>query len=115
MARPVVHAEIRSSDPDAAREFFGNLFGWTYSEGAFPGYSFVDTGAEGGPPTAIGPVQGGAECVLFFVGVDDVTATLQQAEELGGRIVQPAQAVPGVTFGVLADRQGQMVGVAAQT
>jgi uncharacterized protein len=115
MARPVVHAEIRSSDPDAAREFFGKLFGWTYSEGAFPGYSFVETGAEGGPPTAIGPVQGGADCALFFVGVDDVPATLRQAEELGGRIVQPAQDVPGVTFGVLADQQGQMVGVAAQT
>ena len=43
MTRPVVHAEIRSSDPDAAREFFGNLFGWTYSDGAFPGYSFVET------------------------------------------------------------------------
>jgi uncharacterized protein len=115
MAHPVVHAEIRSSDPDAAREFFGELFGWTYSEGAFPGYSFVKAGAEGGPPTAIGPVQGGADCVLFFVGVEDVEATLRQAEELGGQIVQPAQDVPGVTFGVLADRQGQMVGVAAQT
>jgi uncharacterized protein len=115
MTHPVVHAEIRSSDPDAAREFFGKLFGWTYSDGAFPGYSFVDAGAEGGPPTAIGPVQGGADCVLFFVGVEDVPATLQQAEELGGRIVQATQEVPGVTFGVLADRDGHIVGVAAQT
>jgi predicted enzyme related to lactoylglutathione lyase len=40
---------------------------------------------------------------------------LRQAEELGGRIVQAAQDVPGVTFGVLADQQGHTVGVAAQT
>ena len=45
MAHPVVHAEIRSKDPDATRKFFGDLLGWTYpGEGAVPGYTFVDTG-----------------------------------------------------------------------
>ena len=112
-AHPVVHAEIRSGDPDATRDFYSALFGWTYSEGAFPGYTFVDTGVEGALPTAIGPVQGGTDAVLFFVGVEDVEATLARAEELGGTIIQPAQQVPGVTFGVLADAQGHAVGVAA--
>ncbi|HEY5189760.1 MAG TPA: VOC family protein [Solirubrobacteraceae bacterium] len=113
MPHPVVHAEIRSADPDATREFFGQLFGWTYSDGAFPGYTFVDIGIEGATPTAIGPLQGGEDGVLFFVGVEDVAATLRQAEELGGQIIQPAQEVPGVTFGVLADAHGHKVGVAA--
>ena len=35
------------------------------------------------------------------------------AEELGGSIVQPAQNVPGTSFGVFADAQGHKVGVAA--
>jgi predicted enzyme related to lactoylglutathione lyase len=113
MAHPVIHAEIRSGDPDATRAFFAQLFAWTYSDGAFPGYSFVDTGVEGALATAIGPLQGGAETALFFVGVEDVEATLARAEELGGKIVQPAQNVPGVTFGVFADPQGHLVGVAA--
>jgi hypothetical protein len=113
MPHPVVHAEIRSDDPDATREFFGDLFGWTYSEGAFPGYTFVNIGVDGATPTAIGPRQGGDDAVLFFVGVEDVAATLRRAEELGGRIVQSAQEVPGVTFGVFADKQGHLVGVAA--
>src|SRR5206468_5927065 len=98
MAHPVIHAEIRSGDPDATRTFFSDLFGWTYSDGAFPGYTFVDTGAEGALATAIGPLQGGDDAVLFFVGVEDVESTLARAEELGGRIVQPAQNVPGVVF-----------------
>ena len=115
MPHPVVHAEIRSSDPDATREFFGKLFGWGYSDGAYPGYTFVETGAEGGPPTAISPLQSAADQVLFFVGVEDVAAALSQAEALGGSIVQPAQEVPGVTFGVFADPQGHQIGVAAQT
>jgi predicted enzyme related to lactoylglutathione lyase len=113
MAHPVIHAEIRSADPDATRVFFSELFGWTYSDGAFPGYSFVDTGVEGAIPTAIGPLQGGADTVLFFVGVEDVPATLAKAEQLGGKTIQPAQEVPGVTFGVFADEQGHIVGVAA--
>lgn len=113
MAHPVVHAEIRSQDPDATRAFFSDLFGWTYSDGAYAGYTFVDTGAQGALPTAISPLQGDADQVLFFVGVDDVAAALDQAERLGGRIVQPVQSVPGVTFGVLADPQGHLVGVAA--
>jgi predicted enzyme related to lactoylglutathione lyase len=114
MAHPVIHAEIRSTDPDATREFFAALFGWTYSDGAFPGYTFADTGAgEGALPTAIGPLQGGSDSALFFIAVDDVEATLAQAEKLGGTIVQPAQQVPGVSFGVFADPLGHKVGVAA--
>jgi predicted enzyme related to lactoylglutathione lyase len=63
--------------------------------------------------TAISPLQGDADAVLFFVGVEDVAETLAQAERLGGRIVQPPQTVPGVTFDVLADKQGHLIGVAA--
>ncbi len=113
MPHPVIHAEIRSGDPDATRAFFADLFGWTYADGGLPGYTFADTGVADALPTAIGPLQGGAETVLFFVAVQDVAAALARAEELGGRIVQPATEVPGVTFGVLSDAQGHVVGVAA--
>lgn len=113
MAHPVVHAEIRSTDPDATRTFFAGLFGWSYSDGAYPGYTFVDTGVEGALPTAISPLQGDDDAVIWFVGVQDVRAALAKAEELGGSIVQPAQEVPGVTFGVLADPHGHKIGVAS--
>jgi len=114
MAHPVVHAENRSADPDATRQFFADLFGWKIaSEGAFPGYTFIDTGSDGAPYVAISPRQSAEDEVLFFVAVDDVAATLARAEQLGGRIVQPAQQVPGTSFGVFADAQGHKVGIAA--
>ncbi len=114
MPHPVIHAEIRSEDPDATRAFLGDLFGWKVaSEGGFPGYTFIDTGAPDGPAVAISPRQGSDDEVLFFVAVEDVAATLKRAEELGGAIVQPAQEVPGVSFGVLADAHGHKIGVAA--
>jgi len=113
MPAPIVHFELRSQDPDATRSFFGGLFGWTFAEGGIPGYTYVDTGVEGAIPGGIGPVQGGDAMSVFFVGVADVADSLRRAEELGGRIVQPATSVPGVTFGLLADPQGRVVGVAS--
>ena len=114
MAHPVVHAEIRSQDPDATRRFFADLFGWKIaSEGAFPGYTFIDTGVQGGTFVAISPRQSTEDEVLFFVAVEDVEATLTRAEQLGGSIVQPAQHVPGTSFGVFTDAQGHKVGVAS--
>jgi predicted enzyme related to lactoylglutathione lyase len=114
MSHPVIHAEIRSEDPDATRSFFAELFGWKVaSEGGFPGYTFIDTGSEDGPAVAISPRQGAEDEVLFFVSVADVGATLAKAEELGGKVTQTAQEVPGVTFAVLADAQGHKVGIAA--
>jgi predicted enzyme related to lactoylglutathione lyase len=113
MPNPVVHFEVRSQDPDGARRFFGELFDWSFPEGALPGYTYVDTGAPGAIPGGIGPTQGGAPLVTFFVGVEDVAATLAAAEGLGGRTVQPATSVPGVTFGLLESPDGQIIGVAA--
>ena len=114
MAHPVVHAEIRSQAPDATRRFFADLFGWKVaSEGAFPGYTFIDTGVEGGTFVAISPRQSAEDEVLFFVAVENVEEILARAEQLGGSIVQPAQHVPGTSYGVITDAQGHKVGVAS--
>lgn len=110
----MVHFEIRADDPDAARDFYGKLFGWTFPAGGISGYTYIDSGVPGAIPGGIGPTQGGSDLVTVFVGVEDVAAALKEAERLGGKIVQPATHVPGVTFGLFADTEGHVVGVAAQ-
>jgi hypothetical protein len=116
MPHPIVHAEIRSADPDATRAFFGGLFGWTYpQQGAFPGYTFVDTGVPDSLFAAISPLQADADLVTFFIGVDDINETMATATRLGGRVVQEPVTVPGVQFGLIADPQGHIVGLAQQT
>ena len=115
MSHPIVHAEIRSSDPDGTREFFGKLFGWSYpTEGAFPGYTFVETGVPGALYTAISPLQGDNDLVIFFVGVDNMDDTIADATRLGGRVMQEPVSVPGVSFALIADPQGHVVGLAQQ-
>jgi predicted enzyme related to lactoylglutathione lyase len=100
MNHPIVHAEIRSSDPDATRAFFGELFGWTYPNGALY--------------TAISPLQGDGDLVTFFVGVDDMSTAIADANRLGGKVVQEPVSVPGVSFALIADPQGHIVGLAQQ-
>ena len=115
MPHPIVHAEIRSTDPDATRKFFADLLGWTYPDpGAVPGYTFVDTGVPGALYTAISPLQGDADLVTFFVGVEDMAAAIADATSLGGRVVQEPVAVPGVSFALIADPLGHVVGLAQQ-
>jgi predicted enzyme related to lactoylglutathione lyase len=115
MNHPIVHAEIRSSDPDATRAFFGELFGWTYpTEGAYPGYTFVETGVPGALYTAISPLQGDGDLVTFFVGVDDIAQAIDDATRLGGKVVQDPVTVPGVSFALIADPLGHVVGLAQQ-
>ena len=114
MGNPIVHFEIRSEDPDASRAFYGEVFGWTYPPGGFPGYTYVDSGVPTGTiPGGISPLQGGPAMVTIFAGVPNVQAALDQAVALGGRVVQPAQSVPGVTFGLFVDPQGHIVGLAS--
>ena len=114
MGNPIVHFEIRSEDPDASRAFYAELFGWSYPPGGFPGYTYVESGVpEGTIPGGISPLQGGQPMVTVFAGVPNVQEALDRAVALGGRVVQPAQSVPGVTFGLFADPQGHIVGLAS--
>jgi predicted enzyme related to lactoylglutathione lyase len=114
MTHPIVHAEIRSADPDATRSFFGELFGWAYPDGGIPGYTYVDSGVPDALPAGISPTQGGGELVTFYVGVNDMDAALAKTRQLGGRVVQEPASVPGVTFALIADPLGHVVGLAKQ-
>ena len=120
MPHPIVHFEITGAAPGALRSYYGDLFGWTFdvqtaSSGAVsaPGeYGFVtaeDAGLNGG-------VAGGAGFkprVLFYVGVPDVEAALQEAERLGGTRVMGPEGEPGtLVVGHFSDPGGNLLGVA---
>lgn len=114
MSNPIVHAEIRSTDPDATRTFLGALFGWTFPPGAIPGYTYVDSGVPAALPAGISPLQGGSPLVTFFVGVEDIDASIAQVKQPGGSVVQEPSRVPGVAFALIADPAGQVIGLAQQ-
>ncbi|WP_328520869.1 VOC family protein [Kribbella sp. NBC_00359] len=63
-----------------------------------------------------GGVGGGAALqpkALFYVGVDDVGAALDQAEALGGQRVFGPDGVPGkLVVGQFTDPEGNLIGLA---
>src|SRR6266853_643896 len=81
---------------------------------SLPVSTFVDTGISDALYTAISPLQGGSDLVTFFIAVDDVDSAVNRARELGGRVIQEPQHVPGVSFALIADPQGHIVGLTHQ-
>jgi predicted enzyme related to lactoylglutathione lyase len=124
MSQPVVHFEIAGRDPERLRNYFGQLFGWSFDvpspvakEVSDPdSYGFLnlvvsDDGA--GIPGGIGGGPGYDSHAVFYVGVPDVGEALQQAEELGGRrVMGPATSPNGLVVGHFTDPEGTLIGVA---
>jgi predicted enzyme related to lactoylglutathione lyase len=124
MGQPVVHFEVIGTDPERLRNYYGDLFGWEFdtsspvSEAVSEptNYGFVDgnTTSEGiGIPGGVGGGSGYDGHTIFYVGVPDVEAALQQAESLGGtRRLGPVQSPTGLVVGHFTDPEGNLVGVA---
>jgi len=124
MVNQIVHFEIIGREPAALRTFYRSLFGWEADTGAQVApevsdagdYGFIDAApAQSGIPGGIGGGAGFAPHALFYVGVDDVESTLDQAERLGGkRMLGPAENPNGaVVVGHFSDPEGNLIGLAA--
>jgi predicted enzyme related to lactoylglutathione lyase len=119
-----VHFEIIGKDPARLRSYFGELFGWQFdlsspvaeavSEPANYGFVEHDTASGGtGIPGGVGGGAGYESHVVFYVGVPDVEAALQKAENLGGkRTMGPERAPTGLVVGHFTDPEGNLIGVA---
>lgn len=116
MAHPVVHFEVVGNDPNALRSYYGELFGWKFGDPMGPtDYSVVQEpdgigGGIGGSP------EGYSGHVTFYVQVDDVQATLAQAEGQGGRRMMGPDEVPGagIVIGLFSDPEGHVIGVMSE-
>jgi len=114
MGAAVAFFEVSSPEPDRARRFYGELFGWQVAAAPeMGGYGLVDTAAGaaaiGG---GIGPVADGVTAgVRIYVRVDDLEAALQRVEDAGGKVVvQPFDHGPTRAAHVL-DPAGNRIGV----
>jgi uncharacterized protein len=109
---PVVRFEIGAADDQPLVRFYGELFGWGLQAVA-DGYTVVDTRGGGGINGGIGRSQSGEPWATFHVEVDDLRASLDRAEALGGRTVMPVTELPGLSFAMFDDPDGLLVGLQA--
>ena len=112
MSNPVVHFEIGCRDREKTNAFFTRLFGWETTDYG-PLSKRVDTGSSAGINgymTALGHEP--HNYVMVYVEVDDVSATLEKATELGGEVVVPETEIPGGGhFAWFKDIDGNMLGL----
>jgi predicted enzyme related to lactoylglutathione lyase len=125
MGQPVVHFGIIGADPQALRDYYGRLFGWTFdtsgpvaeSVSEKGEYGYVDPPASGSPtgiPGGVGGGRGHQPHVVFYVGVPDVGAALREAVRLGGTRAMGPERVPAGALVVahFLDPEGNLVGLA---
>jgi hypothetical protein len=127
MGQPVVHFEVIGENPQKLRDYYTGLFGWEFQtpspvaqEVSEPGsYGFVDLVTSEDGTGIRGGVGGGPSYrshAVFYVGVPNVEAALQQAENLGGtRVMGPATSPNGLVVGHFTDPEGTLIGVAGVT
>ena len=110
------HIEIPADDPERARRFYAELFGWSFAPevAGFEGYHvFTTPVGEAGAGGAIGKRgEMAPEKLRTYVLVDSIDKTLAKVTELGGTVVEPKGEVPGVGwYAVLADGEGNEIGL----
>jgi hypothetical protein len=114
MKHPVMWFEVLGKDAGTLTRFYTNLFGWTFG-GDPASYGLVENGSRGIPGGIGRSYPGTREWVTFYVETPDITASLADAERLGGRIVMPRTVMPGVTLGIFEDPEGHAIGLVEST
>lgn len=101
------YIELHTPDSAKAKEFYGSLFGWEFTDmpGDQPYAYFTDGGKGAGGVIATRP--GEAPNWLPYITVDDLAESLKKAGELGAEIVFEKTEVPTMGwFGVIKDTAG---------
>jgi predicted enzyme related to lactoylglutathione lyase len=121
MSAAIVHFEIQVSDPEKAKLFYGEIFGWKIEKwegtdfyGVWTGRSKYASGSVVGLDGGLGAKEGttpstGAALNAFLctVEIEDIDDTLQRIDEAGGTILKPKYAFPYVGWmAICADPDG---------
>ena len=108
----LVWEDLRSTDPAAARSFYGALFGYQYEvlEMAGPDYATFQLPSEphvlGGMGGLMGLPDGTPSHWLVYFQVADTDAATAAAEQAGGTVVTPPMDTPFGRMACLADPDG---------
>jgi predicted enzyme related to lactoylglutathione lyase len=108
MANTIVHFEIGCRDRELTSAFFSDLFGWQM-EPMGPATMIHTGGDVGGHITAV--AQEAHQYTIFYVHVEDISATLKRVEELGGKTLVPAVEIPSGAFAWFSDPSGNTIGL----
>jgi hypothetical protein len=90
--RRINYIEFPVPDVGAAKRFYGDVFGWKFTDYGPDYTSFEDGRLTGGFRGGETPVTGGPLVVIYAVDLEAIARAVQTA---GGRITQPTFDFPG--------------------
>lgn len=112
-ARPVVRWEIRATDPELLRKFYGELFNWEIDDGPVMTIPAGVGGPQPGPEGHI--IKSNETGVTLYIQVRDLKTSINKAVELGGRATfEPFDVPGGPTIAGIADPEGNPVTLVQQ-
>ena len=87
--------DTAQQDPQAAQEFYGGLFGWTFTTVSPPGApAYAIAALDGRDVAGMGQADAGAPAWNTYVAVDDADAAIARISAAGGEVTDPGQAGP---------------------
>jgi len=99
--------DTEQPDPEAAARFYGELFGWEFSNAAPPGAPAYLIGTLGGADAAAIAAGDAPARWNTYIAVTDVDAEVRRIADAGGTVLaQPADAGPAGRTATCADPQG---------
>jgi predicted enzyme related to lactoylglutathione lyase len=114
MANPFVHVELSTTDPAAAKAFYGKLFDWKMEDMPMPGgaYTMIQPGQGTGGGLMKHPVPGAPSAWLAYVDVADIKGATAKAQSLGATVLKDVTEVAGMGwFSVILDPTGAALGL----
>jgi predicted enzyme related to lactoylglutathione lyase len=107
-----MHFEIMGGKGNELETFYRELFGWKVDSNNPMQYGIVNTGGGAGINGGVGPGLGGKSRVSVYASVDDLQATLDRVESLGGKTILPPTEVPGgPKLAMFTDPAGNVTGL----
>jgi predicted enzyme related to lactoylglutathione lyase len=97
MPSPFVHLELTTPDLKRAKDFYGQLCGWTFNDAPMPPpintYAVFNPGT--GPGGGLVSMPGAPTGWLAYIGVDDIHSATKKAAALGAKVIRDVEEVPG--------------------
>jgi predicted enzyme related to lactoylglutathione lyase len=110
----ITHIEFPADDPERAKRFYNELFGWEFGEiPGFDGYFMFNAGQ----PEAVGGAIGKrgdsvSDKARMYVETDSIDAVLPRVVGLGGSVVTERTEIPGQGwYAVITDSEGTELGL----
>ena len=106
------HIEIPAASVDAAKRFYGGMFGWKFTDLPEMKYTLYNAGEGEIAGGFFNPPEGTPRMITNYITVSDLEAAAKKVPDLGGRVCTERMEVPGMGwFRIVNDPEGNSVGL----